>query len=260
MVEILCPHCEGEIELDDDASGEFECPLCGGEFEWNIPAIPKQLKFAKSISVSQLVSHPIQWAGLVLSIVMLVILVTSLSASYYAASGDGEELKFKLTSFEETSGNSGRTDDVKYSEVIDALEGIKSLPTTDSSDEVEFQEYIDIFKRWKTAGLIANVLFVISLLACVVLLISRVIPIIHNGDFLPIPDGIYSIAQTGTKFLPFVISGLMLLGIILFMIIAPNNSSLYSEVNDKGFTFFTWMCLFLPMLYSIFSKYEVDLS
>ncbi|MDG1548979.1 MAG: hypothetical protein P8Q94_02895 [Candidatus Poseidoniaceae archaeon] len=36
MVEILCPHCEGEIELDDDASGEFECPLCDGEFEWNV--------------------------------------------------------------------------------------------------------------------------------------------------------------------------------------------------------------------------------
>ena len=36
MVEILCPHCEGEIELDDDASGEFECPLCDGEFEWNM--------------------------------------------------------------------------------------------------------------------------------------------------------------------------------------------------------------------------------
>jgi len=36
MVEILCPHCEGEIELDDDASGEFACPLCDGEFEWNV--------------------------------------------------------------------------------------------------------------------------------------------------------------------------------------------------------------------------------
>ena len=34
MVEILCPHCEGEIELDDDAYGEFSCPHCGGEFEW----------------------------------------------------------------------------------------------------------------------------------------------------------------------------------------------------------------------------------
>jgi len=36
MVEILCPHCEGEIELDDNASGEFGCPLCDGEFEWNV--------------------------------------------------------------------------------------------------------------------------------------------------------------------------------------------------------------------------------
>ena len=36
MVEILCPHCEGELELDDDASGEFECPLCNGQFEWNL--------------------------------------------------------------------------------------------------------------------------------------------------------------------------------------------------------------------------------
>ncbi len=36
MVEILCPHCQGEIELDADASGKFECPHCGREFEWNI--------------------------------------------------------------------------------------------------------------------------------------------------------------------------------------------------------------------------------
>ncbi|MAZ43280.1 MAG: hypothetical protein CMB19_05030 [Euryarchaeota archaeon] len=36
MVAILCPHCQGEIELDADASGKFECPHCGREFEWNI--------------------------------------------------------------------------------------------------------------------------------------------------------------------------------------------------------------------------------
>ena len=36
MVEILCPHCEEEIELDDDASGEFACPYCEGEFEWGM--------------------------------------------------------------------------------------------------------------------------------------------------------------------------------------------------------------------------------
>ena len=37
MVAILCPHCEHEISIDDDASGDFECPYCGGEFEWNLP-------------------------------------------------------------------------------------------------------------------------------------------------------------------------------------------------------------------------------
>ena len=36
MVEILCPHCEGEIEVNDDALGVFECPLCNDEFEWNV--------------------------------------------------------------------------------------------------------------------------------------------------------------------------------------------------------------------------------
>ena len=36
MVEILCPHCQGEIELDADASGKLECPHCGREFELSI--------------------------------------------------------------------------------------------------------------------------------------------------------------------------------------------------------------------------------
>lgn len=38
MVEILCPHCDEELELEDDASGEFACPHCDGEFEWNVDA------------------------------------------------------------------------------------------------------------------------------------------------------------------------------------------------------------------------------
>lgn len=39
MVEILCPHCEEEVELDDDASGTYSCPHCDGEFEWGIEEI-----------------------------------------------------------------------------------------------------------------------------------------------------------------------------------------------------------------------------
>jgi len=50
MVEILCPHCEEEIELDDDAQGEFSCPHCDGEFEWGMdevaaPEAPEATEF-----------------------------------------------------------------------------------------------------------------------------------------------------------------------------------------------------------------------
>ena len=37
MADIICPHCDGELEMDDGASGDFECPLCDGEFEWDSP-------------------------------------------------------------------------------------------------------------------------------------------------------------------------------------------------------------------------------
>ena len=42
MVEILCPHCDKEIELDDDSSGVFACPHCEGEFEWNVDSAPSK--------------------------------------------------------------------------------------------------------------------------------------------------------------------------------------------------------------------------
>ena len=45
MVEILCPHCDDEIELDDDSSGVFACPYCDGEFEWG----PQRDAFGETI-------------------------------------------------------------------------------------------------------------------------------------------------------------------------------------------------------------------
>jgi uncharacterized Zn-finger protein len=35
MVEIQCPHCDEDIELEDGSYGLFDCPYCGGEFEWD---------------------------------------------------------------------------------------------------------------------------------------------------------------------------------------------------------------------------------
>ena len=118
MVEILCPHCEGEIELDDDASGEFECPLCGGEFEWNIS--PEVKPSSGRNQAMEIVSHPIQWFGLAFSVIMLVILILSLSATYYTA-GDEEgflDVNFKLSEFEFDTGGSAVSFDYSDSEKV----------------------------------------------------------------------------------------------------------------------------------------------
>lgn len=67
MVEILCPHCEEEIELDDDAYGEFSCPHCDGEFEWGEK--PKARAKANTVSNSEPMSgikagsHALHGAG-----------------------------------------------------------------------------------------------------------------------------------------------------------------------------------------------------
>jgi len=42
MVVIECPHCSEDIEMDDDAYGLFECPICEGEYEWG--EAPKKKK------------------------------------------------------------------------------------------------------------------------------------------------------------------------------------------------------------------------
>ena len=55
MVEVTCPHCSEDLELPDGAFGDFECPMCEGEFEWGqqpvqvVYNIPKEKGFTKVI-------------------------------------------------------------------------------------------------------------------------------------------------------------------------------------------------------------------
>ena len=65
MVLIECPHCEEEIELDDDAFGEFLCPYCEGEFEWGEPpkSRTKESVYSEPMSGSKLASHTLHGVG-----------------------------------------------------------------------------------------------------------------------------------------------------------------------------------------------------
>ena len=42
MVEIQCPHCDKNIELEDGISGMFDCPYCQNEFIWENAVKTKQ--------------------------------------------------------------------------------------------------------------------------------------------------------------------------------------------------------------------------
>ena len=54
MVEIECPHCDEDIELDDDEFGLFECPYCEEEFLWEQESNSIEIKPAEDFSVSVL--------------------------------------------------------------------------------------------------------------------------------------------------------------------------------------------------------------
>ena len=54
MVEIECPHCDEDIELEDSDFGLFECPHCEEEFEWEQESRSIEIKSADDFSASDL--------------------------------------------------------------------------------------------------------------------------------------------------------------------------------------------------------------
>ena len=90
MVEILCPHCEEQIALDDDASGEFICPYCEGEFEWNVQSEFEQLEEPRNLLLT-LVSGFFSGSLLLTGLALLVASVAgfSLSSVLWPEAGEG---------------------------------------------------------------------------------------------------------------------------------------------------------------------------
>jgi len=125
MVVIECPHCDEDIEMDDDAHGLFACPYCDNEYEWgdkpkpkvdkrrkfteskykssvkkkSDPAGRKKLNFSSSVSKQKVLTNDDKlFGGLQLTvffstIVMLIIIILGLNSSswYYADYGGDDD-------------------------------------------------------------------------------------------------------------------------------------------------------------------------
>jgi len=90
MVEILCPHCDEEIELDDDASGEFACPHCEGEFEWNTDTDSEGYDEAEGSPIFGLSRNQAALGAVIIGLV-LGILAASIGANTASGFGDCPE-------------------------------------------------------------------------------------------------------------------------------------------------------------------------
>lgn len=73
MVEIQCPHCDKNIELDDGISGMFDCPYCHNEFIWGNE---KQTKQISNHHINHQESMPLGFKilfGMIAGLILLVI-------------------------------------------------------------------------------------------------------------------------------------------------------------------------------------------
>ena len=71
MAEIQCPHCEEDIELENDIFGLFDCPHCGEEFSWD--KMKEESLFDSGKSALRLI---VKW-GLYLSLAVFTLSVIS---------------------------------------------------------------------------------------------------------------------------------------------------------------------------------------
>jgi hypothetical protein len=73
MVEIQCPHCDENIELEDGSYGLFDCPHCNKEFEWenhNGDLVDNSDPFSKEALV-----HQLKIAGVIVPLTVILMAV-----------------------------------------------------------------------------------------------------------------------------------------------------------------------------------------
>ena len=86
MVELLCPHCDGDVELPSGDYGEYECPHCDEEFDYEeegvlLVGIPT--KFDEEHEKEILYSWEDFFKGLGISSFCFIPMMLSMEPGYY---------------------------------------------------------------------------------------------------------------------------------------------------------------------------------
>jgi hypothetical protein len=262
MVEILCPHCEEEIELDDDAVGEFSCPYCDGEFEWGEPEEEEtDLDFGDFNKVhsgsANLIYKP---AMLAFTLVMVIITVVGLnSGSWYGASvtmegGDLEgeiNYDFGLSEADFSSSLSYRQQDTQKSTVINNYEDMEKemleyllLDWNEGEDceapwanydceEVaemveEAQMLADWWGDWDSSGSLLKFFLIMSLIFFIIILISKILLLLDEKGNMKLPANLIEVLNKWDNVSTFVTGILLLIGCVIYAIMMPGEMDGYT--------------------------------
>ena len=174
MVEILCPHCEEEIELEDDASGEFACPYCEGEFEWNVDeddssgtgsSVTFDLSSIKPIAVVQ---------GAIVGISFVVVLICLTTDPLYTLSIEDDEWLYSADTMtaEDIYGMGGTEE---YSAYIDHLTKLKE--DYPGAFDAEIDGMIEAMEGWDSAG---NIYQFFTLFALISIMLVPILSLTFN--------------------------------------------------------------------------------
>ena len=259
MVEILCPHCEEEIELDDDAVGEFSCPYCDGEFEWGEPEEEEaDLDFGGFNKVHSgtigLIYKP---AMLAFTLVMVIITVVGLnSGSWYGASatmekGDREgeiNYDFGLSEAEVSSSVSDGEGDTTQSSDIFGYEDMekellrmqKKLEEREegfaTAESVGLGEMADWWADWASSGSLLYFFLIMSLIFFIIILISKILLLLDEKGNMELPANLIGVLNKGDNISTFVTGILLLIGCVIYAIMIPGvlDGSTASPFSSTG--------------------------
>jgi hypothetical protein len=271
MVEILCPHCEEEIELDDDTSGEFACPHCDGEFEWNVNPKPNRSKRrgSSSSALKEESSGPsfsasgLKVAREAVHIAMFAFLVLCLTGPtmYVVETEEGAAVAdYSTTTFKTHSDDEYESFDTEYSEVMDSLKALKEACVFAGGGGCElFDEAMSGFGRWNLASNIYTFMVGVSAVLVGLSFAARgLVGLVAGGRMVTSAVGFERLYGFG-RFAIVPAGGLWLLATILFIFITPSFEATYSfaydfaegpEVNTS-YTLFVWLSLLMSVALTV---------
>ena len=250
MVEILCPHCEGEIELEDDASGEFACPLCDGEFEWNVDeedssgalnGFSFDASSIKPIAVVQ---------GAIVGISFIVVLMCFTADPIYTLSIEDDEFLYSADTMtaEDIYGMGGTE---KYSAYINHLTGIKE-EYQGAIDTEDIDKMVEAMEGWDSAGNTYQFLTMIALISVILMPILSLTFNLYERNVIDMPVKAAVVVHFSGRGAYYFGCFMWFLAIVLHLILAPEASGPIGmgqfDVGMFGYAGVFWFGLVMSIL------------